>query len=426
MDLRKIEAAIETGAFEKRPAITKLLNATDQTIHLFGVLSDGGVHADIDHLIEMARIVSDAEKGCALHLMTDGRDVAPKSALDYLTHLEEHLPENVQIATVMGRYYAMDRDNRWERVEQAYRASVEAKGKMANSAKAAIEAAYDNELTDEFILPTVIGDFTGIKSGDAVMWVNFRSDRARQFTAALGDPSFNAFSIDGRPKLALLTSMAEYSTKHNGYMDTVFPPEDIKNGLGEWVAKHGKTQFRIAETEKYPHVTFFFNGGIEEPNEGETRYLAPSPKVATYDLQPEMSAPEVTENLTKAILSKSYDLIVVNYANPDMVGHTGDLSAGIKACEAVDTGLGEVIDAIDKTGSKMLLCADHGNCEVMIDPKTGGPHTAHTTNPVPVLLYNHNAPLREDGILADIAPTLLELMDIEKPVEMTGASLIQK
>ena len=424
MDLRRIERSIEQGSLAKQPAIRNLCSGSAPVVHLLGVLSDGGVHAHIDHLIEVTRILAKAGKKILLHLMTDGRDVAPKSALKYLDQLTVALPWQAEIATICGRYYPMDRDNRWVRIERAYGAMMLGLGAQFDTARQAIQHAYENGITDEFIEPAVIGGFTGMNDGDAVMLMNFRADRVRQLTAALGAPYFNSFDAKPRAKLSLLVGMSEYSSKHNAYMETVFPDTPIKNGLGEWVAKQGKTQFRIAETEKYPHVTFFFNGGIESPNEAEERYLAPSPKVATYDLQPEMSAEEVTEHLVTAIQSEEYDLLIVNYANPDMVGHTGNLDAATKACEAVDVGLGKVTDAIAKVDGTMLVIADHGNCEVMVDPETGNPHTAHTTNPVPVILFGADYNLGPDGILADIAPTLLELMGVEKPEEMTGQSLL--
>jgi 2,3-bisphosphoglycerate-independent phosphoglycerate mutase len=317
----------------------------------------------------------------------------------------------------------MDRDNRWERVDTAYDAIVKGEGASAATPLAAIEAAYAVGKTDEFIPATVIGDYAGIGKNDGLFCLNFRSDRAREILAAIADPEFDGFERE-QPPLAALLGMVTYSDRHDAWFDTVFPKRDIQNTLGAWVAKHGLRQFRLAETEKYPHVTFFLNGGIEVPEKGEDRYMAPSPKVATYDLQPEMSAAEVTEHFVKAI-EDGYDLIVTNYANPDMVGHTGDLGAAIKACEAVDEGLGQVLTALKAAGGAMIVTADHGNCETMIDPETGGPHTAHTLNPVPVALVGgpEGASLR-DGRLADLAPTVLDLMGLELPPEMTGRSLI--
>jgi 2,3-bisphosphoglycerate-independent phosphoglycerate mutase len=309
-------------------------------------------------------------------------------------------------------------------VSRAYDAMVKGMGGTAASADSAIAASYEADVSDEFIEPVVIDGHTGIHDGDGVFFVNFRADRAREILRAIGEPGFAEFDVGQRPKLAGLLGMVEYSKGHNDYMTTVFPSEDIVNTLGAWVAKQGKRQFRLAETEKYPHVTFFLNGGKEDPEEGEDRYMAQSPKVATYDLQPEMSAPEVGRELVRAIREK-YDLIVVNFANPDMVGHTGDLDAAIAAVEAVDKQVLEAMIALKEEGGTMIVTADHGNCEMMIDPATGGPHTAHTTNPVPVALFNGPAGAKiKSGRLADLAPSLLDLMGLEQPAEMTGESLI--
>jgi 2,3-bisphosphoglycerate-independent phosphoglycerate mutase len=360
----------------------------------------------------------------AIHAITDGRDVPPKSAADFVEGLQGRLPEGATVATVLGRYYAMDRDNRWDRVQKAYVAMVRAEGEIADNAPAAIASSYEAGKTDEFILPTVIGDYQGMRDGDGIFMLNYRADRAREILAALGDPGFDAFEVSGRPDFAAKLGMVDYSKAHDRYMTTVFPKQEIRNTLGAWVAKHGLRQFRLAETEKYPHVTFFLNGGVEVPETGEDRYMPKSPNVATYDMQPEMSAPEVTEKFVAAIRER-YDLIVVNYANPDMVGHTGDLKAAMAACEAVDKGLGEAVAALEEVGGAMIVCADHGNCETMIDPETGGPHTAHTTNPVPVILVGgpEGARLR-NGRLADLAPSLLELMGLPQPEDMTGQSLL--
>jgi 2,3-bisphosphoglycerate-independent phosphoglycerate mutase len=293
------------------------------------------------------------------------------------------------------------------------------------SAEEAIKSNYAADVSDEFIPATVLGDYQGAYDGDAFFCMNFRADRAREILRAIGEDTFDEFDMGNRPKWSMLLGMVGYSTSHNGYMQTCFPKQEIVNTLGEWVAKLGKTQFRLAETEKYPHVTFFLNGGKEQPEEGEARYMAPSPKVATYDLKPEMSAGEVTNQFVKAI-EAGYDLIVTNYANPDMVGHTGDLNAAISACEAVDQGLGRVLTALENAGGAMIVTADHGNCETMIDPETGGPHTAHTINLVPAILVggDANTTLRAGGRLADLAPTLLDLMQLDKPAEMTGESLL--
>ncbi|TDT73642.1 phosphoglycerate mutase [Litoreibacter halocynthiae] len=428
MDLGQIDLAIEEGTFQQEAAlqgfISKLKDAGG-TAHLMGVASDGGVHGHITHIIAAAKALSSAGIDTVLHAITDGRDVAPKSALGNIETLERELPDDVRIATISGRYYAMDRDTRWERVELAYNAMMLGKGAAATSASAAIEGSYADGKNDEFVLPTVINGYSGVKDGDGVFCLNFRADRAREILSAIADPKFDAFDVSTRPKLAECLGMVDYSSDHNAFMTTVFPKKKIANTLGAWVAQHGLRQFRVAETEKYPHVTFFLNGGKEVPEDGEDRHMPKSPKVATYDMQPEMSADEVTADLVGAI-NAQYDLIVVNFANPDMVGHTGDLAAAIAACEAVDQGLNKAISALKDVGGAMIVTADHGNCETMVDPVTGGPHTAHTTNPVPVVLYGgpEGASLAS-GRLADLAPTLLELMGLPKPDEMTGVSLIR-
>jgi 2,3-bisphosphoglycerate-independent phosphoglycerate mutase len=428
MDLGQIDLAIEEGSFAREPALRDLiarLKASGGAAHLAGLCSPGGVHAHQAHLVEAARVIATEGIPVLVHVITDGRDVPPQSGAAQVAALEAALPPGARIVTLTGRYYAMDRDNRWERVETAYRAMVQGQGAAAPSAAAAIAAGYAGGVTDEFLPATVIGDYPGLRDGDGLFFLNFRADRAREILSAIGDPAFAAFDRGARPKLAAMLGMVDYSTAHNAYMTAVFPKKDIVNTLGEWVAKEGLRQFRLAETEKYPHVTFFLNGGRESPFTGEDRHMAPSPKVATYDLQPEMSAAEVSDHFVAAI-EAGYDLIVVNYANPDMVGHTGSLPAAIKAVEAVDAGLTRAVAALEKAGGAMVICADHGNCEVMVDPVTGGPHTAHTTNPVPVILVGGppGARLRAGGRLADLAPTLLALMGLARPPEMTGQSLI--
>ena len=427
MDLGAIDLAIETGSFAQNPALLAfidMLRATGGTAHLMGVISDGGVHGHISHVLAAMRAITTAGVPVALHAITDGRDVAPTSAAKYFAWLDEGMPAGARIATVIGRYWAMDRDNRWDRVALAYAAMAEGQGAREATATNAITAATARGETDEFIAATVIGTYEGIKDGDGLFCLNFRADRAREILSALADPAFSAFETARRPKLAAALGMVDYSTAHNAFMTVAYPKPILENTLGEWVAKAGRTQFRLAETEKYPHVTFFLNGGRELPLTGEDRYMPLSPKVATYDLQPEMSAPEVTDHFVGAI-EQGYDLIVVNYANPDMVGHTGDLAAAIAACEAVDLGLGRVLAALKTAGGAMIVTADHGNCELMVDPVTGGPHTSHTTNPVPVVLVGgpSGATLRS-GRLADLAPTLLHLMGLPLPPEMTGESLI--
>ena len=427
MDLGQIDLAIEDGSFFTNPALLGFisqLKETGGTAHVMGLLSDGGVHGHIEHIRAAVRTIAEAGIPVALHVITDGRDVAPKTAGDFVRDISATLPENARIATVCGRYYAMDRDNRWERVERAYEAMVHGKGAHHATALEAVQAGYDAGKTDEFLEPGVIGDYAGMKDGDGFFCTNFRADRAREILAAIGDPDFDRFETGKRPRLCEILGMVDYSDRHDTYMSTCFPKQTIINTLGHWVSKHGLKQFRLAETEKYPHVTFFLNGGVEPPEKGEDRHMPKSPNVATYDLQPEMSAPEVTESLVEAI-GKDYDLIVVNYANPDMVGHTGDLQAAIRACETVDKGLGEAMAALEKAGGAMVVIADHGNCETMIDPETGGPHTAHTTNPVPVIVFGAPAGARlRNGRLADIAPTILDLMNMPLPEEMTGKSLL--
>jgi 2,3-bisphosphoglycerate-independent phosphoglycerate mutase len=319
----------------------------------------------------------------------------------------------------------MDRDNRWERVTKAYDALVDAAGSRFPDAAAAVADAYARDVSDEFIVPAAIGGYQGMRDGDGVLSFNFRADRVREILAALLNPSFSGFARRRQPRIAAAAGMTEYSDSLNRLMTTIFPPQSMANVLGEVVARAGRAQLRMAETEKYPHVTYFLNGGREEPYPGEDRILVPSPKVATYDLKPEMSAPEVTDKAVAAIASGKYDLMVLNYANPDMVGHTGSLEAAIRAVETVDAGLGRLAEAVGRAGGALLVTADHGNCEMMRDPETGGPHTAHTTNPVPIFVVNGGSQSLADGRLADVAPTLLELMGLDKPAEMTGVSLLR-
>ena len=430
MDLGQIDLAIEDGSFIRNRAILTFidrLRQTGGTAHLMGLASMGGVHAQLTHMLAAARMVAAAGVPVAIHAITDGRDVPPTSAGGSIAELEAGLPPGARIVTVTGRYFAMDRDNRWDRVEKAYAGMVRGEGQYrAATAAGAVEAAYARGETDEFIAATTVGDYAGARDGDGVFFLNFRADRAREILRAIGEPGFAEFDVSGRPAWAALLGMVDYSSRHDAYMTAAYPKQEIVNTLGAWVAGHGLRQFRLAETEKYPHVTFFLNGGKETPEEGEDRYMAPSPKVATYDLQPEMSAGEVTAKLVEAI-GGGYDLVVVNYANPDMVGHTGSIPAAVAACEAVDEGLGRAVAALDAAGGAMIVTADHGNCETMIDPATGGPHTAHTTNPVPVILVGGPAGARlAPGRLSDLAPTLLDLMGLDLPPEMTGRSLIRR
>jgi 2,3-bisphosphoglycerate-independent phosphoglycerate mutase len=429
MDLGAIDLAIEDGSFFTNQAIVDFaatLKASGGTAHLMGVVSDGGVHGHIVHVLAACKALADAGVPVVLHAITDGRDVAPDSAARFVDELMAKLPAGCRVGTVIGRYWAMDRDNRWERVGRAYQAMVNAQGEHAATPAEAVAQSYAKSEMDEFVAPTVIADYAGARDGDGFFCLNFRADRAREILAALGAPGFDGFDTGKRPVWAAMLGMVEYSTAHNAYMQTAYPKREIKNTLGEWVAKQGLTQFRLAETEKYPHVTFFLNGGKEVPEKGEDRFMPKSPKVATYDLQPEMSAPEVTDQFIGAI-EHGYDLIVVNYANPDMVGHTGSLPAAIAACEEIDRDLGRVLEALKKAGGAMIVTADHGNCETMIDPETGGPHTAHTTNPVPVALIGGPVGVRlRKGRLADLAPTLLDLMQLPVPPEMTGKTLIER
>ena len=428
MDLGAIDLAIEDGSFAKNAALlefTAKMRASGGVAHLMGVISDGGVHGHLAHVIAACRAIADQGVPVALHAITDGRDVAPSSAAEFMADLIVALPAGVTIASVIGRYWAMDRDNRWDRVQRAFDAMIGAKGVHAFDGAQAVAAAYARGETDEFIAPTVIGGYTGARDGDGFFCLNFRSDRAREILAAIAAPDFDGFLTGLRPKWAAMLGMVPYSSAHSTYMTTAYTKPQLNNTLGEWVAGHGLTQFRLAETEKYPHVTFFLNGGREDPFAGESRAMPKSPQVATYDLQPEMSAGEVSDRLVEAI-NTPYDLIVVNFANPDMVGHTGSLPAAIKACEAVDLGLGRALVALQAMGGAMIVTADHGNCELMIDPVTGGPHTSHTTNPVPVVLVGGpvGARLRDGGRLADLAPTVLALMGLSQPPEMTGKSLL--
>lgn len=429
-DLPRIDRAIADGTLQRQPAIERIvgpLQASGGTCHLMGLVSTGGVHSHQRHIAALARTVAARGVPVVVHAFTDGRDCPPKSAADQLAAFGKALDGAARIVSVTGRFFAMDRDRRWERVEAAWRAVTMAEaGYRADDAVAAVEAAYARGETDEFVSPTVIGDGAGIRDGDGIVMANFRADRAREILATLLDPSFDGFARPRVPRLAVAGGMVEYSASLAGRMVTIFPPADLADTLGEVVAKAGLRQLRIAETEKYPHVTFFLNGGREEVFEGEDRIMVPSPKVKTYDLQPEMSAPEVCERLVEAVRSGSYDLIVANFANPDMVGHTGSLEAAIKAVETVDGCVGQVAEAVEAAGGAMFLTADHGNCELMVDPETGGPHTAHTTNLVPTVLVG--AP---DGVvglrtgrLADVAPTLLTLMAITPPAAMTGTSML--
>jgi 2,3-bisphosphoglycerate-independent phosphoglycerate mutase len=428
-DLPRIGDAIANGEIKNAAALTGFIAALKKSggaCHLIGLVSPGGVHSHQDHGVALANILTEAGVPTVAHAITDGRDTPPQSAGDDLARFTAALPKSVPVATVLGRYYAMDRDKRWERVAKAYNAVVEADGPRFPNAQSAIADAYAKKQFDEFIVPAVIGDYRGIKDGDGLLCFNFRADRVREILGAMLDPDFAGFPRKRQITFAAAVGMAQYSEHLDTRMQTIFAPQSFPNILGEVAANAGRTQLRMAETEKYPHVTYFLNGGREEPYAGEDRIMAPSPKVATYDLQPEMSAPELTAKAVEAIDSGKYDMIVLNFANPDMVGHTGSLPAAIKAVEAADTGLGKIADAIARAGGALLVTADHGNCELMRDPVTGGPHTSHTTNPVPVLLMGGGDVGLADGRLADLAPTMLALMELPQPKEMTGRSLLRK
>jgi 2,3-bisphosphoglycerate-independent phosphoglycerate mutase len=429
-DLPRIGAAIADGGLARLPAMTRLieaLRASGGTCHLLGLLSPGGVHAHEDHALALAQVLAAAGVPSVVHAFLDGRDTPPQSGGAAVARLQAALPEGIRVGSVSGRYYAMDRDHRWDRVAKAYGAIAMGEGPSFADAASVVDDAYARGVTDEFVIPAVVGPYRGMRDGDGLLCFNFRADRVRELLGALLDPEFSGFPRARPPVLAAATGMTRYSDDLADRMEAIFAPQTMANLLGEVVARAGRTQLRMAETEKYPHVTYFLNGGVETPNPGEERGMVPSPTVATYDLQPSMSAPELTDRAVAAIASDAYDLIILNFANPDMVGHTGSLPAAIAAVETVDAALGRIADAVARRGGALLVTADHGNCELMRDPLTGGPHTAHTTNPVPVLLAGGpdtgpGAGLR-NGRLADIAPTLLALMGLAQPAEMTGRSL---
>ncbi|MGE0022041.1 MAG: 2,3-bisphosphoglycerate-independent phosphoglycerate mutase [Hyphomicrobium sp.] len=426
-DLPRIDAAIESGALAGMAPLTSFVAAlkkTGGTCHLMGLISPGGVHSHQDHAAALARALNEADVPVTVHAWTDGRDTPPRSSPDFLKAFEAALPSGVRIATVSGRYFAMDRDNRWDRVEKAWRAIALGEGERAATAAEAIAAAHAKDVTDEFIPPAVIDGYAGLRDGDGILCFNFRADRVREILAALLDPAFGGFARPRTPRIASALGMTDYSAALDKLITMLFPPQPMDDILGVIVSRAGLTQLRMAETEKYPHVTYFLNGGEETPFPGEERIMVPSLKVATYDLKPEMSAPELAAKAVEAIGSRRFDMVVLNFANADMVGHSGSLAAATKAVEAADAGLGAIAAAISKAGGALLVTADHGNAEQMRDPVTGGPHTAHTLNPVPVLLLGGKAGSRlREGRLADVAPTLLDLMGIAKPAAMTGRSL---
>ncbi len=428
-DLPRIDAAVADGSLAKAPVLGQFVTALKQSggmAHLMGLISPGGVHSHQDQIAALANILAGEGIPVLVHAFLDGRDTPPSSGQSYMADFLAAAPR-ATVATVMGRYYAMDRDKRWERVGKAYAALSGGEAEVhAGDALAAIDASYAAGSTDEFVPPTVIGEYKGMADGDGVLMANFRADRAREILSALLDPSFDGFARSRRISFAAAAGLVEYSSALAQMMSTIFPPVALDNVLGQVVADAGLRQLRIAETEKYAHVTFFLNGGREEKFPGEDRILVPSPKVATYDLQPEMSAGQVTDRLVEAIEGGTYDLIVVNYANTDMVGHTGILEAAIKSVEAVDHCLGRLEASVSAASGALLITADHGNAENMRDAATGQPHTAHTQNLVPLLLAADGkvGARLADGRLSDLAPTVMELMGIARPSEMTGRSLI--
>lgn len=436
-DSTRISKAVREGDFFKNPVLLSAMESVKQskkTLHLMGLLSDGGVHSRLDHIFALFDMVkAQGITNVYFHAFLDGRDTPPSSAIAFITTLEEHFSKIGigSIATVSGRYYAMDRDKRWERVQKAYEAMVMGEGIRKYSAVEAVKQSYEHGRTDEFVIPTIIlkprtnRPLATMQGGDSVIFCNFRSDRAREITQALTDSEFQGFKRQTFPKLSSFVCLTTYDETFA--LPVAFAPVRLTNILGEIVSSHGLRQLRIAETEKYAHVTFFFNGGKEPPFPLEDRILIPSPRdVATYDKKPEMSAREITNALVEHITSGQYGFILANYANPDMVGHTGVLEAAIKAVEVLDECLGRVLRAAQEAGAYVLITADHGNLEIMSDSSTGQPHTAHTTDPVPFIAIKKKVSLRQGGLLADVAPTVLDLLGIEKPADMTGSSLIMK
>jgi len=427
-DLVRISRSIETGEFSRIPALLELCEQTrrhDGTLHVMGLIGTGGVHALDKHLLAVIELAKRHEVPVAIHAWLDGRDTPPKSGLAFMEELLQTVrPSDRQtVSTVIGRYYAMDRDKRWERTKIAYDAMVKGIGVPVADPITAIKQAYAAGVTDEFVKPRVITGAPLIRDGDGIFCFNYRADRMRQIVRALASPDFDGFDVTGRPGVRLVT-MTRYDETLP--FPAAFEPIVLSRIVAEVLSDHGKTMFRTAETEKYAHVTYFFNGGYEPPYPGEERLLVPSQKVATYDLMPEMSAPGVTDVLCKAIAGKQHDFILCNYANGDMVGHSGVLAAAVKAVETVDQCLARVLTTADTAGATVLVTADHGNCELMIDPATGGPHTAHTTSPVPLVMVGEGAPkrhLRTGGSLRDVGPTILQLLGIEPPKEMTGKDL---
>jgi len=428
-DLTKIDKSIADGEFNHNPVLVKAVDAAianDKAVHILGLASPGGVHSHDDQIVAMIDMA--AKQGATkiyLHAFLDGRDTPPRSAQGPLEKFDAKFAEVGvgKTATIIGRYFAMDRDNRWDRVEEAYNLFTQADAQhTAESAVAGLEAAYSRDENDEFVKATVIGDSAPIVDGDAVIFMNFRADRAREITRAFVDSDFTGFNRAVTPKLADFVMLTEYAASIDA--SVAFPSDKLVNTLGSVLEQENKTQLRISETEKYAHVTFFFNGGVEDAFTGEDRELIPSPQVATYDLQPEMNSEMLTDKLVAAIESGKYDAIICNYPNGDMVGHTGIYDAAVQACEAVDKSIGRVVEALEKTGGECLITADHGNAEMMINPETGGIHTAHTNLPVPLIYFGRDAEPAESGRLCDLAPTMLTLLGQDIPAEMTGKNLM--
>jgi 2,3-bisphosphoglycerate-independent phosphoglycerate mutase len=428
-DYTRINKAIRNGSFMENAALAKAMNPSHNgVLHLMGLVSDGGVHSHIDHLYALINMaITSGMKKIFIHAFMDGRDTLPTSGIQFIKQLESFIHDKppARVATVSGRYWAMDRDKRWERIKKAYDAIVFGNGERAGSAHQAVEQSYARNETDEFIKPTVIYDgaeqVRRIKDGDSVIFFNFRADRARELTVALTGKNFRFFERGNLPQLHCYVTMTLYDETFS--LPVAFPPQKLTNILGEVISKHKLRQLRIAETEKYAHVTYFFNGGDETSLEGEERCLIPSPKdIPTYDLKPEMSAYEVTEEVIRRLSNAQYDFILLNFANPDMVGHTGVMKAAIKACEAIDTCLERIVSKVQDMGGISIITSDHGNCEQMME--NSHPYTAHTSNPVPFIIVRKEIKLRDQGILADVAPTVLELMGIKQPEEMNGQSLI--
>jgi 2,3-bisphosphoglycerate-independent phosphoglycerate mutase len=429
-DLPRINAAIADGALARNPALDRFvaaLEASGGSCHLLGLLSPGGVHSHADHMAALARLLASRGVPVRMHGFLDGRDTPPRSGRDFVARFQATIADcpDTSLASLAGRYYAMDRDQRWERVAEAYSMLVATAGARADDAVQAVEAAYADDVSDEFLRPVAIADYSGMADGDGLLMANFRADRARQILSALLDPDFDDFARERRVRFDARLGMVSYSENLDSLLPALFPPLALADTLPEIVARAGMRQLRIAETEKYAHVTFFLNGGRERAFEGEERILVPSPKVATYDLKPEMAADEVTDRLLAEIEGGGFDFIVVNYANPDMVGHTGKLDAAIAAVETVDRCLGRLEAAVRRSGGRLLITADHGNVETMVDPESTTRHTAHTTNRVPVLLVNAPAgSALSEGRLADVAPTLLRLLELPQPAAMEGVSLL--